>query len=169
MIKMLRAFLRLRIAQLYMKKKIHKAIALMEEGIVKYPNYPFMPLHLGLAYTRIENWEKAEYFLQKACNLDPSNPVFDLFMGKALIDSQQYEKAIDKLLESIEKDKDNQLSWSYLALAYLGAGERQKFHDTLDKKPLSENHELQIRMILLLEKQMRNWDSHELQSYSVSE
>lgn len=169
MINLFMAFWRLRIAQIYLSKKPDKAIAILEKGIVKYSGYSFLFLHLGLAYAQIENWDKAEYHLQQACNLDPSNPVFDLFMGKVLIDGTRYEKAILKLLESIEKDQNNQLSWSYLALAYLGDGNNQKFNEIVQKKPLSENHELQIRMILLLEKQIRNWNSYELQSLTVSE
>ena len=110
MFKLFMAFLRLRIAQIY--KNPDKAISILETSIVKYPGYAFSFLHLGLLYTQKENWEKAEDYLQKACNLDPSNPVFDLFMGKVLIDAQQYAKAIDKLRESINKDKHNQLVWS---------------------------------------------------------
>ena len=167
MFKLLMAFLRLRIAQMY--KNPDKAISILEASVIKCPGYAFSFLHLGLLYTQKENWEKAEYYLQKACNLDPSNPVFELFMGKVLIDAQQYTKAINTLRESINKDKHNQLSWSYLALAYLGEGNLQKFEEIVQNKPLTENHELQIRMILLLEKQTRDWNSHELQSVAISE
>ena len=47
------------VKQIYIKKNIDKAIAIFELGIQKYPQYPFLFLHLGLAYSLRENWEKA--------------------------------------------------------------------------------------------------------------
>lgn len=162
MIQLFFAFMRLKYGQVYISKNLNKAITIFELGVQKYPQYSFLFLHLGLAYGKQQDWEKSIHYLEKARFLDRSNPVFDLFLAKMYIDAKKYQLAVEILEESIKKDKHNQLSWGYLSLAYLCQEDYENFRKIATTTKISENSELQIRIILTLEQQIRNRDENEI-------
>ncbi len=136
--------------------KLAEGIEIFEKAIAKNPRYPFLYLHLGQALSLQGDYPSAKEWLQKAMEIYPENPVCPMFLGKILIRSELYSEAIEYLEKSLDMDPSNQLTWGYLALAHMGAGNEAKFDSILEEKGLSENSDLQIQIILTLEKQIRS-------------
>ena len=157
--KNLLSFFSLRYGQWQIRNgNVEKGIATLQKAISINPEYPFLYMHLAGSLAKLERVAEARENMTTAIRLFPQNPTFHLFMGKILLDAAQYEESMAYINTSVTLDSHNQLAWGYLALVNLGMGNLKKFHSILDEHGISENSDLQIRMILLLEKTIRKWN-----------
>jgi tetratricopeptide (TPR) repeat protein len=103
-----------------------QAIADLEYVIQKNPSDAFAHMYLahGLACTMQQ--EKAEYHCRTALDLDPMNPMI-LALGTAiLINSQQYQEAIDMCMQVLSIVPGHPVALSNLTALYLMLGDQDK-------------------------------------------
>ena len=152
MLKKIKSFVALHYSRKQVQKgNYRKGIRILEKALEQDPNNPFLNLHLGLALSMDDRIQEAKVCLLLAQKVQPSNPVHSLFLGKILVDSEQYEDSIPYLNNSLELNDDNLLAWGYLALAHLRMGNIEEFEKITTAKGISGNRDLQIRIILGLE------------------
>jgi tetratricopeptide (TPR) repeat protein len=65
-------------------------------------NYALMSL---LHWRQFGNKDSANYFLEKAIALDPSNPYFEIQKGDMLVDEKKYDDAFEQYDKAVEMGK----------------------------------------------------------------
>jgi tetratricopeptide (TPR) repeat protein len=77
-------------------RRYTEAIAAIQKSDSYYPDPYYMPTHcawLGMVYSRMENYEKSEFFWQKAIEKDPSQSVYFAGMANNSVRLGHYDKA----------------------------------------------------------------------------
>ncbi len=96
-------------------------------------------LHLSglIAFQRGDNRLAVEY-IGKAISRNPSAPLYHSNMGSALLNLDEYEKAVDCFEEAISLDPDYADAWGNLGNAFRGLG---RLNDAVDhyRKAISLN------------------------------
>lgn len=104
----------------YMKMKdTTNAEAVLMEGYRMYPNMLDIILQATQFYLDTDNSNKAFEFVHKAMELDPDNYLLYLVEGSLYMKLEDYDKAIDKMKESLEKNPTQFESNYNIGLAYV--------------------------------------------------
>ena len=155
MIKRLRAYILLRIAHRnFQKGKYARGMELLEQIVVFCPDYHFAYYHLGCRFTELREFSRAQDCYCKALNYAPNNSVYHTFLGIALYEQGAYVEARQSLNMAIKLDPGNLLTHNYLALCCLAENRVDDFKQIVEKQGIFESDDLQIRLLLALEKHL---------------
>ncbi|MCU1267828.1 MAG: Tetratricopeptide repeat protein [Acidobacteria bacterium] len=88
--------------------RLADAIAEFKIELAAHPDEFFANYYLGIAFTVDRKWDTAIGFLQKASQLQPSNPDPYFFLGQAYQGLEKHEEAIEVLRKAIALNPDLQ-------------------------------------------------------------
>lgn len=122
---------------------LHLAIGHLEEAIRIHPTYGDGYLGLGVAYSRLDDVEKADEAWTKARGLNANKylpPAYENYLKIAYFNKglkagaeQRFDDARSFLLKSIQYGPENPDAWFYLGGAYMGMGQREKAKQAWEK------------------------------------
>jgi len=95
-----------------------KWVTSLQEGIRKYPEYPFFFGHLIDYYSNNNKFNEAMVFADDMIAKDPDNTFFLYVKGYLYHNMKEYDKAIEFYKKTIEKDPAYDEAYSNIGLVY---------------------------------------------------
>lgn len=99
----------------------------LQEGIQKYPDYPFFFGHLIDYYSNSNKFDEAMVFADNMLSRDPGNTFFLYVKGYLYHNMKDYDKAIEFYKKTIEADPNYAEAYSNIGLVY--SQQAQEFAD----------------------------------------
>jgi len=130
----------------YLKEEPKKAIELLLPLCEEFKENPLVYYYLGIGYRRIENYEKAIYYLQESISLESGSleVVNELGMNYASIGA--YEEAIKYFRKAFEASKEVEICTNII-MCYINLGDKEQAKLNLDiAKKLAPNDEIVIEI-----------------------
>lgn len=147
-----RAFWRLQQAQALACKDRDRALAAYRQLLEFFPAYAYVHYHFAKYWVDGRDWQQAEQHIDQAIALAPQHPIFHAYRGVIAYHQKNYEKALQSLQHALTLDPQNQLTQNYLALVHLALNHQEEFQKILEAAGLFESLDLQIELLLALEK-----------------
>ncbi len=147
-----RAFWRLQQAQALACKDRDRALIAYRQLLEFAPQYAYAYYHFARYWVEGHDWQQAEQNIDQSISLVPQHPIFHAYRGVIAYYQKNYEKALQSLQHSLTLDSQNQLTQNYLALVHLALNHQEEFHKILEQAGLFESLDLQIELLLSLEK-----------------
>ncbi len=95
-----------------------KWINSLQEGIKKYPTYPFFFGHLIDYYSNSNKFNEAMVFADNMLSNEPTNPFFLYVKGYLYHNMKEYDKALEFYKKTIEQDPAYADAYSNIGLVY---------------------------------------------------
>jgi len=121
-------------ATFYWARQNDRAIQQLGKAIEMEPRFPYAHAWLGFAYEQKGMRLQAIQEFQKAADLSPESPAFTAFLGYGYAlsgDERQARKRVEKLT-AVSKSRQPYVSPTYLALVYIGLGQKEKAVEWLE-------------------------------------
>jgi len=139
-----------------LKEEPKKAIELLLPLSEEFKENPLVYYYLGIAYRRIENYNKAIYYLNKSLSIESGSleTVNELGMNYACIG--EYEEAIKYFRKAFEASKEVEICTN-IVMCYINLGDKEqaKIHLELAKK-LAPEDEIVIEIDQMLNRTISN-------------
>lgn len=134
----------------HLKDEPKKAIELLLPLCEDFKENPLVYYYLGIGYRRIENYEKAIYYLQQSMSLESGSleVVNELGMNYAALGD--YEEAIRYFRKAFEASKEVEICTN-IVMCYINLGDKEQAKLTLDiAKKLAPDDEIVMEIDQML-------------------
>jgi tetratricopeptide (TPR) repeat protein len=122
-------------------KYLKEAVNEFETAIKIYPSFADPHEQLGLAYFRLNDYDKSLKYYLKSLEYNPYKPVTYSNMGMIFFSNQQYEKALEVYKKAVELNPKYIDALYNLASTYGTIGQFEKAIETFNKViELNPNH-----------------------------
>ncbi len=102
-----------------MAKRPAEAIAILQQGISRYPKDGDLHYQLGRAYAMADKFAEAARELEQAKSIQPQDVAVRLMLGMVYQDMKQHKQAIAELEQAVRLKKDEPLAHFLLGKSYL--------------------------------------------------
>ncbi len=130
------------------KGQTDKAIRIYERALAWRPFSAGLRLQFGLTLAEKFDYSRAETEIRRAIEIEPTNPVMPMFLGRILLEQGNHQMALASLDASLIHAPQNLLCLSLKGLALLQAGETSKGLELLSQH-FTFRHEWLEALILL--------------------
>jgi len=142
----------------FLAHRYEEAVSCYNKAIIKNSQIPTYFTNRALCYLHLKQWEKAVQDCRKAMELDRRSVKAHFYLGKALVQLEQYDEAIKTLTRAFEIAKNQKMLFGDEISNVLRVARREKFRCEEEKR-IQEEIELQSYLKRLIaedkEKQLR--------------
>ncbi len=110
------------------KEDIANAAVYLEKAVEGKPDYRSY-VTLGSYYQSLKNYEKADFYYNKAIKMNPKKGEAYASLGSLFIETNNLEKAVENLEKGVELTPEIAVIHANLALAYAMQGNMEKSDD----------------------------------------
>jgi len=142
----------------FLAHRYEDAVSCYNKAIIKCSQVPTYFTNRALCYLHLKQWEKAVQDCRKALELDRRSVKAYFYLGKALVQLEQYDESIKILSRAFEIAKNQKMLFGDEISGLLRLARREKFR-VEEEKRIQEEIELQTYLKRLIqedkEKQLR--------------